>query len=253
MTYFEGFIVPVPKANKDEYRRHAAEAAPIFRDLGVTRHVEAWGDDLPDGKITDFRMAVQAKEDEDVVFAWFEYPDKATRDSANERMMSDPRMKEMGEQMPFDGKRMIYGGFEAVVEDGSQRGGYIDGFVAPVPEGKLNAYKQLADKSAKLFREHGALRDIEAINDDVPHGEVTDFYRAVKSDGGERVFFSFLEWPSKQVRDEAWKKIMEDERMKPEGEMPFDGKRMFWGGFESLFDSAGEQAAQPEQAAQQPA
>ncbi len=116
MAYYEGFIVPVPKAKREEYRRHAAEAAPIFHDLGVRRHVEAWASDVPEGKVTDFRMAVNATEDEDVVFSWFEYPDKATRDSANERMRSDPRMKEMGANMPFDGKRMIYGGFETFLE-----------------------------------------------------------------------------------------------------------------------------------------
>ena len=241
MTYLEGFIVPVPKANKDAYRKHAADAAPLFREFGATRHAEAWGSDLPEGKVTDFRMAVDAKEDEEVVFAWFEYPDKATRDAANEKMMSDPRMKDMAEQpMPFDGKRMIYGGFEAIVDDGGERGGYIDGFVTPVPEGKLDAYRELANKASGLFREHGALRDVEAKSDDVPRGEVTDFYRAAKSEDGETVFFSFLEWPDKRSRDEAWKKIMEDERMKPEGEMPFVGKRMFWGGFDMLFDSARE-------------
>ena len=238
MAYYEGFIVPVPKANREEYRKHAAEAAPIFRELGVTRHVEAWGNDVPEGKVTDFRMAVNAKDDEDVVFAWFEYPDKATRDSANEKMMNDPRMKAMGENMPFDGKRMIYGGFEGVVEEGDANGGYFDGFVTPVPEGKLDAYRDMAQNVSKLFREHGALRDVEAVSDDVPKGEVTDFYRAAKSEGGEKVFFSFLEWKDKQTRDEAWKKIMEDERMKPQGEMPFDGKRMFWGGFEPILDTA---------------
>jgi uncharacterized protein YbaA (DUF1428 family) len=253
MTYYEGFVAAVPKANKDAYRKHAADAAPIFREFGVTRHVEAWGDDLPEGKLTDFRMAVQAKEDEDVVFAWFEYPDKATRDSANEKMMSDPRMKNMGESMPFDGKRMIYGGFEPVVEEGSERGNYVDGFVVPVPNDKLDAYKQLARKAAGIFREHGALRDVEAIASDVPRGEVTDFYRAVKSEDGETVFFSFLEWRDKAARDEGWKKIMEDERMKPEGDMPFAGPRMFWGGFEPIFDSAKSEPAQAAAPAGQPA
>ena len=108
----------------------------MFQDFGVQRHVEAWDSDVPEGKVTDFRKAVEAKEDEKVVFSWFEYPDKATRDAANEKMMSDPRMKEMGADMPFDGKRMIMGGFDAIVEEGSERGGYTDGFVVPVPEGK---------------------------------------------------------------------------------------------------------------------
>jgi uncharacterized protein YbaA (DUF1428 family) len=82
-----------------------------------------------------------------------------------------------------------------------------------------------------------ALRDIEAVSDDVPHA-ITDFYRAVKAENEEKVVFSFIEWPDRATRDEAWKKVMEDERMKPEGDMPFVGQRMFWGGFEPIFDTA---------------
>ncbi len=117
MTYVDGFIVAVPKANREAYIRHAAEAAPIFLEMGVTRHVEAWASDIPDGKVTDFRKAVQATEDEDVVFAWFEYPDRATRDAVGQKMMSDPRMEQMGQSMPFDGKRMIYGGFATLLDE----------------------------------------------------------------------------------------------------------------------------------------
>jgi uncharacterized protein YbaA (DUF1428 family) len=238
MTYFEGFIVPVPEANKDSYRQHAAEAAPIFKDIGVARHFEAWDSDVPEGKVTDFRKAVDAKPDEKVVFSWFEYPDKATRDAANEKMMSDPRMEEMGANMPFDGKRMIMGGFDAIVEEGSERGGYTDGFVVPVPEDKTDAYQALASKMAKVFRQHGATRVVEALSNDVPKGEVTDFYRAVQAEDGEKVVFSFIEWPDKDTRDKAWAAIMSDESLKPEGEMPFDGQRMFWGGFEPIVDTA---------------
>ena len=238
MTYFEGFVAAVPEANKETYRKHAADAAPIFQELGVKRHIEAWDSDVPEGKVTDFRKAVEAKQDEKVVFAWFEYPDKATSDAANEKMRSDPRMKDMGETMPFDGKRMIYGGFDAIVEEGSGTGAYADGFVVPVPEGKTDAYQQLAAKMAKVFRQHGATRVVEALSDDVPKGEVTDFYRAVKAEGDEKVVFSFIEWPDKETRDQAWQKIMADESLKPEGDMPFNGQRMFWGGFEPIFDTA---------------
>ena len=238
MTYFEGFIVPVPTANKEAYRKHAADAAPLFQEFGVTRMVEAWGDDVADGKVTDFKKSVNAKEDEDVVFSWFEYPDRKARDAANEKMMSDPRMKEMGADMPFDGKRMIMGGFDAIVEEGAPGGGYTDGFVVPVPDGKRDAYRELAAKMAGVFRQHGAARVIEAIADDVKHGEVTDFYRAVKAEDGETVVFSFIEWPDKATRDDAWKAIMADESLKPEGDMPFSGQRMFWGGFEPIVDTA---------------
>jgi uncharacterized protein YbaA (DUF1428 family) len=116
MTYVEGFVLAVPAANKEVFRRHAAEAAPLFREFGASRVVECWGDNVPDGKITDFRSAVKAKDDEVVVFSWIEYPSKEVRDAAYEKMMSDPRMQAMGEQMPFDGKRMIFGGFEPIVD-----------------------------------------------------------------------------------------------------------------------------------------
>ena len=244
MTYFEGFIVPVPEANKDAYKKHSSEFAPLIQDVGVRRMVESWDSDVPEGKVTDFRKSVDAKADEKVVFSWFEYPSKAERDAANEKMMSDPRMEEMGKDMPFDGKRMIMGGFDAIVEEGTAGGQYTDGFIVPVPEGKRDAYQAMAAKMAKVFRQHGANRVIEAIGDDVSHGKVTDFYRAVKAEDGEAVVFSFIEWPDKATRDEAWGKIMSDESLKPEGEMPFDGKRMFWGGFDKIVDTAGQQATQ---------
>ena len=238
MTYFEGFIAPVPEANRDAYRKHASEFASLSEEFGIQRHVEAWDSDVPEGKVTDFRKSVDAKPDEKVVFAFFEYPDRKARDAANEKFMSDERMKEMGANMPFDGKRMIVGGFDAIVEEGSAGGSYTDGFVVPVPEGKREAYRQLASKMAKVFRQHGATRVIESIADDVPQGNVTDFYRAVKAEDGETVVFSFIEWPDKQTRDDAWAKIMADESLRPQGEMPFAGQRMFWGGFEKIVDTA---------------
>ena len=243
MTYFEGFVVPVPEGNKEAYHKSATDFAPIVQEFGVKRHVEAWDSDVHEGKVTDFRMAVNAKPDEKVVFSWFEYPDKAARDAANAKFRTDPRMKAMGENMPFDGKRMIVGGFDAIVEEGSEHGAYTDGFVVPVPEGKREAYRELAAKMAKVFRGHGATRVVEALSDDVPKGEVTDFYRAVKAEDGEKIVFSFIEWPDKATRDTAWEKIMSDETMKPEGDMPFDGKRMFWGGFEPIFDTAKREPA----------
>jgi uncharacterized protein YbaA (DUF1428 family) len=157
--------------------------------------------------------------------------------------MSDPRMAEMGKDMPFDGKRMIMGGFDAIVEEGEAGGGYTDGFIVPVPEAKREAYRAMAAKMAKVFRQHGATRVIESIADDVNRGEVTDFYRAVKAEDGETVVFSFIEWPDKAARDEAWKAIMADESLKPEGDMPFSGQRMFWGGFEPILDTAKREPA----------
>ena len=239
MTYVEGFVAAVPTANKEEYRKHAADAAPLFREFGVTRQVEAWGDDVPKGNHTDFQGAVQAKDDETVVFAFFEYPDKATRDAANARMMTDPRMKEMGEAMPFDGKRMIMGGFQCIVDEKAPgRSGYTDGFVVPVPEDKKEAYLAMAQMAAGKFKQQGALRVVEAWGDDIPNGTVTDFKRAVQAADGENVVYSYVEWPDKATRDAGWQNVMADPEMQPDGEMPFDGKRMFWGGFQPILDTA---------------
>lgn len=117
MKYVDGFVVAVPADKKDAYREMAAKAAPLFKEFGALRIVECWASDAPDGKVTDFRMAVKAEENEEVVFSWIEYPSKEVRDAANQKMMSGPRMKEFGESMPFDGKRMIYGGFESIIDE----------------------------------------------------------------------------------------------------------------------------------------
>lgn len=236
MTYVEGFVLAVPTANKEAYRKHAEAAVPLFKEFGMTRMVECWGDDVPDGKVTDFKGAVQAKDDETVVFSWCEYPDKATRDAAGEKMMSDPRMAEMGE-CPFDAQRMIYAGFEPIVEEGNEKGnGYTDGFVCPVPNDNREAYRAMAAKAAPIFREYGALRVVEGWGNDIPDGKVTDYKRAVKAKDDENVVFSFIEWPDKTTRDSGWEKVMADERMKPDGNTPFDGQRMFWGGFTPIVD-----------------
>jgi uncharacterized protein YbaA (DUF1428 family) len=238
MTYFEGFVLAVPTTNKDAFMAHAGQVADFAREFGVARQLEAWEDDVPEGKVTDFRKAVDAKPDEKIVFSFFEYPSKAERDSANEKFRSDPRLQPLAEKSPFDAKRMILGGFEAIVEEGQGGGAYADGFVVPVPEGKREDYRALAAKMAKVFRQNGATRVVEAFGDDVPKGEVTDFYRAVKAEDGEGVVFSFIEWPDKATRDDGWKVIMQDESLRPQGDMPFSGQRMFWGGFEKVLDTA---------------
>ena len=243
MSYIEGFVVPVPSANREAYREHAEHLAGMVQGFGIARQAEAWASDVPHGKVTDFYRAVNATEDETVAFAWFEYPSKAARDAANEKFRSDPRMADMPPP-PFDGKRMILGGFEAIVEQGEGGGSYIDGFIVPVREGKRESYRGLAEKMAGVFRQRGALRVVEAFGDDLSHGEVTDYYRAVNAEDGEGVVFSFIEWPDKATRDEAWKSIMEDESLRPQGEMPFDGKRMFWGGFDMIIDIAPAKAAE---------
>jgi uncharacterized protein YbaA (DUF1428 family) len=117
MSYIDGFVLAVPTANKEAYRAAAAKAWPLFKEFGAIHHIECWGDDVPDGKTTDFKRAVKAEPNETVVFSWIEYPSKAVRDAANERMRSDPRMAEFAQDMPFDGARMIYGGFVPIVDE----------------------------------------------------------------------------------------------------------------------------------------
>ena len=124
MTYIDGFVIAVPTANKQKFIDHAKTADPVFMELGALRIVESWADDVTDGKVTDFKKAVQAKDDETVVFSWIEWPDKATRDAAmakmNEMMedpsKADPRMDPEKNPMPLDGTRLIYGGFKPIVE-----------------------------------------------------------------------------------------------------------------------------------------
>ena len=120
MSYIDGFVIPVAKADRQKFIDHANKADSVFKEWGAIRVIECWADDVPDGKVTDFRMAVKATEDEEVVFSWVEWPDKKTRDAAYAKMMDpefkDPRMDPGKNPVPFDGKRMIYGGFLPVVD-----------------------------------------------------------------------------------------------------------------------------------------
>jgi uncharacterized protein YbaA (DUF1428 family) len=114
---------------------------------------------------------------------------------------------------------------------------YVDGFILPLKNGKEDAYRQMAEMFAGKAKELGALGIVESLGDGLEHGHTTDFFRAVQAQDGENVVFSFIMWPSKDVRDSAWEKIMADPEMQPSGEMPFDGKRMFWGGFKPLLNT----------------
>lgn len=116
MKYVDGFVVAVPATNKQQYLDMAARAAEVFKAYGATRVVECWGDDVPDGKLTDFRGAVKAEPGEIVVFSWIEYPSREARDRVNREAIQDPRMAGMEQGMPFDGKRMIFGGFVPILD-----------------------------------------------------------------------------------------------------------------------------------------
>ena len=118
MPYIDGFVIAVPTANRQAFIDHARKFDPLFLEYGATRVIEGWGDDVPEGQVTDFRRAVQATPDETVCLSWVEWPDKATRDAAMARMMEDPRMDPVANPMPFDGRRMIFGGFDGIVELG---------------------------------------------------------------------------------------------------------------------------------------
>jgi uncharacterized protein YbaA (DUF1428 family) len=120
MSYIDGFVIAVPRNNKQKFIEHAKQGDSVFIENGAKRVLECWGDDVQDGKLTDFRRAVQAKDDEVVVFSWIEWPDKNTRDAAMAKVMSDPRLNPEKNPMPFDGKRMIFGGFAPVLELGTR-------------------------------------------------------------------------------------------------------------------------------------
>ena len=117
MSYIDGFVVPVPSDRREEYLALSKSFSEKAKKLGALRQVECWGDDVPDGKVTDFKRSVDAKAGETVVFSWIEWPSKEVRDAANKKMMEDPDMD--GMNMPFDGKRMIFGGFVPILDTGS--------------------------------------------------------------------------------------------------------------------------------------
>jgi len=117
MNYIDGFVIPVPTAKREDYRQLAQTASAVFKDYGALKVVECWGDDVPEGKVTSFPMAVQRKPDETVVFSWIVWPSRQVRDEGMKKAMEDPRLQPDKNPMPFDGQRLIYGGFEAVVDE----------------------------------------------------------------------------------------------------------------------------------------
>jgi uncharacterized protein YbaA (DUF1428 family) len=115
MSYVDGFVAAVPTANREIYKKHVEAASVVFKEHGALTMVECWGDDVPDGHTTSFPMAVKRKDDETVVFSWITWPSRAARDEGMRKVMADPRLRPDVNPMPFDGKRLIYGGFEVIL------------------------------------------------------------------------------------------------------------------------------------------
>ena len=118
MPYVDGFVAAVPTANREIYKKHAEAAAVVFKDHGALRLVECWGDDVPEGKLTSFPMAVKRQDDETVIFSWIVFNTREDRDRINAKVMADPRLDKFMDpkKMPFDGVRMFWGGFKSLVE-----------------------------------------------------------------------------------------------------------------------------------------
>ncbi|MCW5698399.1 MAG: DUF1428 domain-containing protein [Rhodospirillales bacterium] len=116
MTYIDGVVCAVPTANKAEYKAHAEKAAAIFKKYGALSLTECWGNDIPEGKINSLHTAVMRKPEETVVFSWIAWPSKETRDAGWQKIMQDPELAEQTQTMPFDGSRMIFGGFEVLLQ-----------------------------------------------------------------------------------------------------------------------------------------
>lgn len=235
--YFQTVVLPVKSENKQVFLDMAEKMSTFFAGYGATRSVECWGDDLMDGKVTDFRKAVQATNDETVVFSWDWWPDKATYDEAMKKMMATEG-NDPGSEMPFDRQRLIYGAFEACFDTGGGgRFGYLDGMVASVPNGDRQTFIGQGAKIAGLFLENGALRVVDGWGVDVPAGKITDFRRAVQAKDDETVIVGWIEWPDKTTRDRGMAAMMTNQRMRetPPG---WNGSLAIFGGFTPVHDTA---------------
>ena len=238
MTYYTGMIAAVPTARRQDYVDYATACWPVFRDHGARRMVETWGVEVPRGTLTDFYRAVDATDDESIVFSWITWPDRAAADAAWARTERDGAMADLP-RMPFDGSRMVYGGFAPVyARGGDAAGAYYQGFALAVPVDNKAAYAEMADQGWSMFRERGALGMVEAWGEDVPRGTRTDFYRTAQAVEGAVPVFSWIAWPDRATCDAASRAMEAEMAGQPMPDMPFDGKRMMWGGFEPLFDSA---------------
>ena len=117
MTYIDGFVAAVPAENKEAYLEHARITGPVFKKYGALRVMDNWGDEVPDGEVTSFPLAVKAEPGEVIVFSWIEWPSKEAREKGMEQCMADPIFNDDTMEMPFDGKRMLIGSFETISEE----------------------------------------------------------------------------------------------------------------------------------------
>jgi uncharacterized protein YbaA (DUF1428 family) len=236
MAYVDGFVLPVPDVNKEAYRKMASDASKVFQKHGAIGFVENWGEDVPQGKTNCFNSAVMKKDGETVMFSWIIWPDRAARDAGNQAVMVDPDLGGPGMEMPFDGMRMIYGGFEHLLGDAFAKPGLINGTVMPVPSDKRAEYTAAAKKMADLFVECGATSVVDAWSDDVPEGKVNSFHTAVLKKPGEDIVFSWINWKDQAAHDAGWEKAMADPRMGEFGPQSVgaDMGRMIYGTFRPI-------------------
>jgi uncharacterized protein YbaA (DUF1428 family) len=184
----------VPKANREEISPARADFVPLFKEFGGSRHVEAWASDVPDGKVTDFRKAVQAKEDEDVVFSWFEYPrgrDRGERED-DERSAHGADGREHARSTASDGLWRL----RAAAGQGSERGAYVDGFVLPVPHARREDYLAWRE-SGGTFAKYGLAAPGRGLGRRRSDGKHHRLPPRGAGEEGENVVFSFIEWPDK--------------------------------------------------------
>ena len=239
MVYVQGMMAPVSLDKKQEYIELATQAAEVFRKNGALSVIETWGDDLPAGTINDMNTAVLKEDGEGVLFTYIIWPSKAARDEGMEKTFSDPLWSSGNFNPPMDGKRMFFGGFEPIVEIGPHSGGqgYIDGFLLACPTVNKEAYRSMATEAWPMFQKHGAVSLYECWGDDIMPGKLTSMDIATHKKPDETVLFSWVGWPSKAVRDAGMAAMHKDFETAPPVEMPFDGSRMIFGGFEVILDA----------------
>lgn len=236
MTYIQGFLLAVKSARRDDYLAMAQETAPLFARYGAIRTVECWADDVPDGTRTDMKRATKAEADEAIVFSWIEWPDRATCEAAAEKMQNE--WPEPPADMPFDGARMIYAGFQVVHDSGSAGTfGYVDGVIGRVVSGGSEAVAAFEAAATPIFRDKGASRLVGGVSGEIASGKTTDFLRAVAAQEGDMITFGWIEWPDKATRDAGMGAMRADPRMATLSQ-PWDGPTAIFGGFTPILDTA---------------